>query len=189
MSRRAFDFYPTPAWATRVLLEHVNVFGWVSEPCVGAGDISDVLRACHGRIRKVWTNDIDTTRAADEHADARTAQSLYGWSDWVVSNPPFSDAMEITRLAVEHARVGVAMLLRLSFLEPTEDRGQWLEDHPPTHLIVCPRISFTGDGKTDSVTTAWFVWEHGKTGQRIEIVPKARLAIADLLTADTDDAA
>jgi hypothetical protein len=192
VARRAFDFYPTPAWATRVLMDAVNVHGVVYEPCVGRGDISDVLRAYSGRVRSVWTNDIDTARAADEHHDARAGTAWSDWSDWVVSNPPFSDAMAITRLAVENARVGVAMLLRLSFLEPTEDRGPWLAEHSPTHLIVCPRISFTGDGKTDSVTTAWLVWDKHACGQRLIVVPKARRAAllgADLWPAGDGDAA
>jgi hypothetical protein len=31
-----------------------------------------------------------------------------------------------------------------------------------SHLIVFsqPRPSFTGNGRTDSTTTAWFVWQH-----------------------------
>jgi hypothetical protein len=61
------------------------------------------------------------------------------------------------------------MLLRLSYLEPTEDRGAWLNSHPPTDLIVLPRISFTGNGKTDSVTCAWIVWRKQCNTQRIAI--------------------
>jgi hypothetical protein len=48
---------------------------------------------------------------------------------------------------------------------------RWLAEHPPTKLIVLPRISFTGDGKTDSVTCAWYVWERGEHVQSLEIVP------------------
>jgi len=58
----------------------------------------------------------------------------------------------------------VAMLLRLSFLEPTakvNPRGPWLAECPPSRLIVLPRCSYTGDGRTDSVTTAWMIWLRG----------------------------
>jgi hypothetical protein len=171
MTRRAFDFYPTPAWATHVLMKHANVHGFTYEPCVGAGDIKDVLRQYPG-VRCVLTNDIDPERHASTRLDARRSEAWHGEADWVVSNPPFSDAMAIVRLAYTHARWGVAMLLRLSFLEPTEDRGPWLAEHPPTHLIVMPRISFTGDGKTDSVTTAWLVWDRMAHGQQVIVVPK-----------------
>ena len=89
-----------------------------------------------------------------------------------MSNPPFGAAPRIVPLAVEHAVAGVAMLLRLSYLEPCENRSQWLSEHPPTRLIVLPRISFTGDGRTDSVTCGWFVWERHALQQSIEIVTK-----------------
>jgi hypothetical protein len=50
------------------------------------------------------------------------------------------------------------LLLRLSFLEPTFERQDLLIDNPPDAMIVLPRYSFTGDGKSDSVTCAWMVW-------------------------------
>ena len=92
--------------------------------------------------------------------------------DFVVTNPPFSLASSILPLAYEHARVGVAFLLRLSYLEPCRDRADWLVQHPLTKLIVLPRISFTGDRKTDSVTCGWFVWIKGDFSQRIEVVSR-----------------
>lgn len=81
---------------------------------------------------------------------------------WVVSNPPFNQAPLIVPLAWAYAEIGIAMLLRLSFLEPVKNRGLWLNQCPPTELIVLPRISFTGDGKTDSVTCAWMIWRKGQ---------------------------
>ncbi len=57
-----------------------------------------------------------------------------------------------------------------SVLEPCEGRGAWLAAHPPQALIVLPRMSFTGEGKTDSVTCAWVVWAREAEGQWIEIV-------------------
>jgi hypothetical protein len=74
-----------------------------------------------------------------------------------VSNPPFNLAEAIVPLALEHARIGVAMVLRLSWFEPTLDRADFLKQHPPA-LINMPRHDFRGDGKTDSVTSAWFIW-------------------------------
>ena len=65
------------------------------------------------------------------------------------------------------------MLLRLSYAEPCLNRAEWLKAHPISHLIVLPRISFTGNGKTDNVTCAWFVWDKLRPGhQRITIVTK-----------------
>lgn len=168
--RRVNDFYPTPEWATRELLERVAVYGTVLEPCVGAGDMAAVLRN-HLMVR-VLTNDLDRNHPADYHEDAtdpafwrRFGDSL----DWVVTNPPFIVADRILPLAVRYAN-HVAMLLRLTYLEPCEGRALWLANNPPSALIVLPRISFTGDGKTDSATCAWMVWSSPHQ-QSIEIVP------------------
>jgi hypothetical protein len=161
--RRANDFYPTPSWAERELDRRVPIVGAVAEPCVGAGDL------IRHRTDVAWTNDIDDAKPATHHMDARSpnAWALFPPCDWVITNPPFNHALAILDSALDRARVGVAFLLRLSFLEPTTGtarhagRADWLAAHPPCRLIVLPRISFTGDGNTDSVTCAWMVWSRG----------------------------
>ncbi len=159
MTRRANDFYPTPESATEILLKHVPLSGIIFEPCVGDHAIARVVK----RRGKLYTNDIDKTRDSWFQLDAAKSNSWEDHfaaiaADWVVTNPPFNVAAQIVPLAFEHAREGIAMLLRLSYLEPVENRGAWLNEHPPTTLIVLPRISFTGNGKTDNVTVAWMVW-------------------------------
>jgi hypothetical protein len=83
--------------------------------------------------------------------------------DWVVTNPPYTMPIctQIVEQAVKHASVGVAMMLRISFREPTvkkNPRGPFLSEHPISRLITLPRYSYTGDGKSDSVTTEWAIW-------------------------------
>lgn len=158
MSRREHDFYPTPGWATVELLKRIEAGGVVLEPCVGEGDIAAEL-ARDPRFALVLSNDLDRRHDADSHEDATDPAwwKRVGDVDWVITNPPFTVAADVLKLAHKHAG-NVAMLLRLSFLEPCEGRAAWLEEHPPSDLIVLPRISFTGDGNTDSVTCAWMVW-------------------------------
>jgi hypothetical protein len=170
--RRPADLYETSARFTHALMERVPIAGTVLEPCVGPGAIATELRA-HSTIREVRTNDALSEHAADTHGDATDPRWWRSQPapEWVVSNPPFASALPIARLAVAQARRGVALLLRLSFLEPTRDRGTWLAAHPPTTLLVLPRASFTGDGRCDSVTACWCVWDREATGQTIEIVP------------------
>lgn len=161
--RRHLDQYFTPAYATLQLQYSIDFSrSWVLECCNGDGGISNVLQT-----EVIKTNDIDKSLEADFHLDASLKQSWEQFplgAHWVVSNPPFNQAAQIVPLAFKYAQVGVAMLLRLSFLEPTKNRGVWLNEHPPTSIIILPRISFTGDGKTDNVTCAWMIWEKGKTG-------------------------
>lgn len=167
--RNAGDFYETPQWMTAALLRHHPIaMGTqarptrILEPCAGDGAIARVLLQT-GRC-SVLTNDIDTRHAADLHYDA-TGGEL--WADpatreieWVISNLPFNVAFPILEQAWILARLGVALLLRKTFTEPTRERGGWLSVHPPTHQVCLPRHSFRGKG-TDSVATDWFVWWKG----------------------------
>jgi hypothetical protein len=154
--RRRLDFYPTPSWASDVLWDAVRPFSW-AEPCVGRGD----LITDRNRSELEWTNDVDPAREADHHLNAcyPSAWDSFRRVPWIVTNPPFRVADQVLKLALAHATVGVAFLLRLSFLEPTDSRVFTLTRRPPDRLIVLPRISFTGDGKTDSVTCAWMLWD------------------------------
>lgn len=179
--RRALDFYPTAGWATQDLLARVHIGGYVIEPCAGRLDIANELRG-NSRITALMTNDLDPHRPTTMHGDATDLAFWSGFGDrldWVVSNPPFNVAHKILPLAHKAARRGVAMLLRISYLEPCEGRAGWLAANPPDRLIVLPRISFTGDGKTDNVTCAWFVWTFGTSAlshveHPIEVVPDPR---------------
>lgn len=172
--RRNLDQYFTPAHATHELQRRVRIEGSVLECCSGDGGISKALVLQTGE--PIITNDIDDALAADFHFDATKPDEWLVKTDWIVSNPPFNCAPQIIPLAYVNAAVGIAMLLRLSYLEPCESRvvasrrGKWLQQHPPTQLIVLPRISFTGNGKTDNVTCAWFVWDKRVESDTISFV-------------------
>lgn len=167
--RRKNDFYPTPEWAAEDLMDEVSIRGNVLEVCAGDGAIAKVIQ----RFTYTFRNDIEDTmpqldfvlNAADPRSWMMMVADRSGTRfDWVVTNPPFNQAAQIVPLAYGNAVRGIAMLLRLSYLEPVKDRGAWLNAHPPTSMIVLPRISFTGDGKTDNVTCAWMVWDKSQVG-------------------------
>jgi hypothetical protein len=174
------QWFPTPAWATEELEKRTPEIGLthtILECCCGEGDIARVLRKNQDRGRtgrNVFTNDIDTKRIADYHRDVATEEGWNGISpiDWVITNPPFNRAKEILPLALANCNIGIAMLLRLSYLEPCLNRIQWLQANPPKRVIVLPRISFTGDGRTDSVTACWVIWGNVEA-RPLEIVAPA----------------
>jgi hypothetical protein len=112
------------------------------------------------------TNDIDDARKATFHLDATKWVSWQAFQsegpfDWVIENPPFGQAIGILRHATSVARSGVACMARVSFTEPTRERGEWLAAHPYQKRVTMERYSFTGNGKTDSATTDWLVWAKG----------------------------
>lgn len=68
------------------------------------------------------------------------------------------------RRALEVSTRGVALFLRLAFLESIEREGFW-RDHQPTEVIALSRrVSFTGNGKADQHPMAWFIWQKGHAG-------------------------
>lgn len=164
-TRSPLDFYETPPWQTVALMRRVQISGRVLECCVGDQSLAKSLTGCD-----MVSNDIDPNRLADFHLDATISESWgrFPAVDWVVTNPPFNCAMPILRLAHQHARFGVVFLLRLSFMEPTKERGPWLASNPPNRQIILPRWSYKQNGATDSVTTAWFVWH--RNNRAIEVV-------------------
>lgn len=141
----------------------------ILECCSGNDAIAVVLREEHGL--RVHTNDIDPRHPAETHEDATQPAYWQRWRgaqgeraelpaiDWVISNLPFNVALPIVQLALSVAQVGVAFVLRKSFLEPTKERGPWLSQFPPTREIGLPRYSFSGAG-SDLIACDWMVWEH-----------------------------
>jgi hypothetical protein len=160
-NRNPNDLYTEQRAATLVLLKYApEIGGAILEPCDGTGNISRELIHKFGAIN-VHTNDIDTQHGGkDFYLDAAKPETWAMWNHrmWVVSNPPFNLAPLIVPLALKHARVGIAMFLRLSYIEPTIMRRDWLRQNPPSRIINLWRMSFTPDGKSDSVTCAWFIW-------------------------------
>lgn len=185
--RVELDCYQTPHWQTDVLMreglartlqDDYDEPPVLLEPCVGEGHILRAMAPWVPDLR--WaTNDLDPRHEADTHLDAGSDQfwGLPGIAasrpDWVISNPPFSDAVRIIPRAYEAAKVGIAMLLRVTWLEPCEDRKVWLASHPPTWELVMERYSYRQNGSQDSATAAWFVWVKDPNAgpQRIVVVP------------------
>lgn len=189
-TRVEFDYYPTPDWQTqelmRVLKPALRLFTGYGhsralEPCVGEGHIVNAFSRADWLPFLNWTtNDLDPRHKASHHEDASREDALI-WErdtwDYVITNPPFDQASSILARALPRTKVLVAMLLRISFLEPTEEREQLLANNPPDKLVVMKRWSYRANGSTDSVTSAWFIWARHHSvylpGPAIETVPKA----------------
>lgn len=154
--RQKNDFYETPAWMVASLFKHANVpQGLICEPCAGKSAIARELITAG---RAVEQFDIDP-QFGHLTADARNIQYSPDVAG-VVTNPPFNAAFDIAKNAVAQGK-WCAFLMRVTFLEPTKSkspRGAWLEQNPPSQIIVQPRHAFTGKG-ADSATVAWMIWD------------------------------
>ena len=178
--RHKDDFYETPFGLTRQLLKVIGLSSTsnVFEPCAGKNAICKVIRNETGA--KIITNDINSAAKADYCFDA-SEQMFYPKDlqranfDWVITNPPFNIAHKILPLMWKYSNIGMAMLLRLSYLEPCSNRALWLQENEKNlaHLLVFnPRPKFKKGNGTDSSTVAWFVWKKENTNCKIHFINK-----------------
>jgi DNA-binding MarR family transcriptional regulator len=181
-ARHPLDFYESPSWFTTELLRHVKISGVIGEPCVGGGAIADLLKIWP-HTESLWTNDIDSNKPADYHLDAIAPQSWdqFPETDWIITNPPYSEfAAPIIKNAFEKSRVGVVAFLLTGFLEPCDDRADFLGEHPPSLVLTLPRYCFRKDKKgkrwaTDNSTISCFVWDKRATSQRLVVRSKSEI--------------
>lgn len=167
-SRVAHDWYVEPGHATDRLLAVEKPFsGTVLDPCCGQGNI---LRACGRAGINVVGSDI-----VDRGIGARVQDFSYSIPAFkpasIISNPPFNQAEEFAKLALDHTQDRVCLFLRAAFLEGIK-RSAWLKQTPPARVwhfpdrISCVPGHLLGQKQKHSGTTAyaWVVWEHGHKG-------------------------
>jgi hypothetical protein len=163
---RKLEFFPTPPWAARAGGELIHLLdpdaASVWEPACGRGHmaspLSERFAVCPSDIHDFGYGDVVDFLAGDA-ADPEC--------DWIVTNPPFRLAQRFVEIGLERARRGVAMLLRLQFLE---GGGRWplLYGGPQPMTLCAPfseRVSMTlgcWDPEAGLPTAyAWFVWQKG----------------------------
>jgi len=187
MPRKPYDYYKTKAKIIEPIKPMVSFISQSEttyiDPCAGDNVILETLGV---EPHESITNDIDKLHSkCDLHLDATDPVT---WDDYLmthgnhsicITNPPFNQAFEILQHAYDRCDY-VVLLLRLSFLEPTRARSEFLSQCPPFQIMVTPRIRFDPDSKgSDTVTTAWMFWSrHTLTNPffdpRISVIPNWR---------------
>ena len=161
--RRRLDAYYSPTSVANWLLENqevgISTTDTILECSSGTEAIAQPLRKAR---HWVITNDIDSLLGADYACDITNADH---WKhlptlDWIITNPPFNVLNEALPLMFNNCNKGLALFVRKSISEPTFNRQDWLKQHEKhlAQIIFCPRVSFTGDGKTDKVACDWYIW-------------------------------
>jgi len=176
--RDSLDFFPTPPWATRALFEHVLMhlgrkahcqFQASWEPACGEGHMSETLLEY---FRDVFASDIRSYGRENNICDFLTSDRIPGAGafDWIITNPPFNTSTEFVLKALELAGTGVAMFVRLTWLESVGRYEKIFSRHPPTCVaIFSERVPLHKGRWEDEGTTMtayiWLVWLKGAAPQ------------------------
>ncbi len=121
------DLYPTPAAPINALLNVMSIPWRTSfhEPCKALGAIYD-------RIHVAEKSYCEITEGFDYLAH-HTPCPPYPYN-LIITNPPFSSALEFLQKSLQEADT-VVYLLRLNFLGSQERRSFW-QANRPTHVLA-----------------------------------------------------
>jgi hypothetical protein len=160
----SLDFFPTPPWSTRALCERLHRSGALNtcwEPACGAGHMAQPLKEY---FKHVYATDIHDYGygALDDFLLPRPGG--HQRFDFIITNPPFRLAHEFAENALRFALAGVALLVRIQFLEGQERYRSLFSRCPPTWILqFTERVTMLkGRLHNDSTSTAtaycWLVW-------------------------------
>ncbi|WP_411890051.1 hypothetical protein [Yoonia sp. SDW83-1] len=157
------DFYPTPSWATRALVENEQFEGMIWECACGDGAMADVFLE---KGYEVHASDMYERGYGQSGSDFLLQDVQV---DNIVTNPPFHSAEDFVHAGLRQSKKKLALLLRLAFLESAgRQRTIFSESPPSTVWIFSERITFYPKGavRKGSGTTAyaWFVWDQEYSG-------------------------
>jgi hypothetical protein len=151
--RNENDFYPTPIESFRPLIPYIKqVNAPVWEPACGDGRLIRLMQG-HGITADGGDLHINSGVANYNFLLDHTSRAC------IVTNPPFSLALEFAEHALKKAQ-HVFLLLRLNFLASKKRASFWKANEPNALFVLVNRPSFTGNG-TDACDYGWFYW--GKT--------------------------
>ena len=177
----ALDYFPTPPWASRALVADVlpqlgvafhtaSMTLW--EPAAGGGHMVEALRPY---FREAFASDVY------DYGRGYAVGSFVGQGpdcarcpfppDLIATNPPFNLALEFAERALEHARVGVALLVRSAWSEGGDRYRRLFRDQPPSMIAQfverVPMVKGRWDPKASTATSyAWFVWRKADRSRR-----------------------
>jgi hypothetical protein len=164
------DFYPTPAWGTLALMNHVTFKDHIVEPCCGDGAMSEVLATRY----KVFSSDLHQRGYGTQKDFFDIKHRIPN----LVTNPPFNIAEDMLTHALTIVDRKICLLLRLAFLESVSRYKKFYSITPPSEVLVfTERLSMYPKGYTvksgGTTSYGWFIWELDKppTQTKIAWVP------------------
>jgi len=164
------DYYVTPV---NKIIDFIDAFveieedfeGKMLDPCAG-GDSNHPMSYPEAFKLCGYLNMDTMDIREDSLADIKTNYLTYDCKNKyniIVTNPPFGLAREIIEKALDDVKDNgfVVMLLRLNFFGGKLREDLWEKQMPKYAFVHNRRMSFTDDGKTDSIEYMHCVWQKG----------------------------
>jgi len=168
------DFYATDPQSVRDLFDIADIKGeHFHEPCVGQGHIAEVIKEYFPKAKVLVSDLVD--RGYPNTLIRDYTQDFNMSTNWVITNPPYKYARKFIEQALKQADTGVAMFLKIQFLEG-QSRIEFFKNTPLKYVYVFSKRQDpwrdgnslnpkTGKKWGSTMCFAWFVWEHGYDGK------------------------
>ena len=165
VDRNKTDYYRTPPEVTVALLNFLEEQGRLCpssdcviwEPACGTGEM---VEAMEGKGYTVKFSDLYPTGYRGDNAPVDFLKSDPSvFCDWIITNPPFSQAEKFIRRALEIGKP-CAFLLKSQFWH-ARSRLPLFREHPPAYVLPLTwRPDFLWGAKSSSPTMEclWTVW-------------------------------
>lgn len=172
--RHLSDYYVTPVDHIMDFLRELQedepdiLKGKILDPCAG-GDKNNPMSYPKALIdfgvkpEQITTIDIRDDSLAQIKSDYLLLPKFDEF-DVIITNPPFALSQQIIEKALQEIKPGgfVIMLLRLNYFGGKKRKLNLWNKHMPKYAYVhSERMSFTGDGRTDSIEYMHCVWQGG----------------------------
>ena len=161
------DHYPTPMPVIQNLLAREDFSGTIWEPACGEGNISNVL--INNGYNVISSDIIDYNFGRIHDFLNPTDKVDYAIVDNVITNPPFSHALQFIKMSKKYSRKKIAFLLKTQFLEGVQRHSMFQDKEFPLKGIYqfTRRVTFPTPNSTNGgmISFAWFIWERGYVGE------------------------
>lgn len=158
--RQENDFYPTPHYVTKALLDNYSFSPVIWECACGDGRMSEVLEQAGYHVISTDLFDRGYKYSVSGIDFLKDTHKV----DNIVANPPFELAYEFIVKGLELSNECLALLLPIRYLTGKK-RHSLYKINPPTKIIVIPnKVDFLGNGNP-VMEFAWFVWDKRKVGE------------------------
>lgn len=173
------DFYATPFYAVRAILDEVELNGSILEPACGEGHISTVLREYYPNSEIVSTDLIKRKDKFSCNLVGGVDFLTYDFKrkfDNIITNPPFNLSKEFIERALDLSNDKVIMFAKIQLLEGSS-RRKMFDNSPLKYVYVfTKRVNTLRNGEeldengkpwSTTICFAWFVFEKNYKGEPI----------------------